>query len=146
MLSDTTANIDAPNEAPPGVHVVVVTPTGRKASPGMPAGFPDERAIATVMREGGVRQEDRRVGGRELHRPHGTGRRPRHPGRAGPHEIHEERSRILTSLLTAGGVGVLLAALVAAWLARRAMAPLAQSLSPCSAGSSPTRATSSAPR
>ena len=44
------------------------------------------------------------------------------------HEIDEQRRRILTSLLIAGGVGVLLAALVAAFLARRAMTPLSQSL------------------
>ena len=29
-----------PDEAPPGVHVVVVTPSGRTQSAGMPAGFP----------------------------------------------------------------------------------------------------------
>ncbi len=128
-LSETTANIDAPNEAPPGVRVVVVTPAGRKASAGMPAGFPDERAIATVMREGGVREEHRTVGGREY-----TVRTARVGDRVTQavldlHEINEERSRILTSLLAAGGVGVLLAALIAAWLARRAMSPLTQSLS-----------------
>jgi signal transduction histidine kinase len=128
-LSDTTANIDAPNEAPPGVHVVVVTPAGRNESAGMPSGFPDEKAIALVTREGGVRQEDRTVGGRQY-----TVRTARVGDRVTQavldrHEINEERSRILTSLLTAGGVGVLLAALVAAWLARRAMSPLTQSLS-----------------
>ena len=127
-LRATTATVDAPVEAPPGVHVVVVTPTGRTQSAGMPAGFPDEDAIAAVRRDGGVRQEEVSAHGREY-----TVRTVRVGSRVTQavldrHEIDEQRSRILTSLLTAGGVGVLLAALVAAFLARRAMTPLTQSL------------------
>jgi signal transduction histidine kinase len=128
-LRDVTANIDAPNEAPPGVHVVVVTPAGRTLSVEMPAGFPDEHDLAAVTRHGGVREESRTVHGQEY-----TVRTARVGSRVTQavldrSEINEERRRFLTSLLTAGGFGVLLAALVAAWLARRAMAPLTQSLS-----------------
>ena len=127
-LREVTSNIDRPNEAPPGVHVVVITPTGRKESSGMPAGFPDEAALAAVARDGHVREVDRTVHGREY-----TVRTVRVGNRVTQavldrHEIVEERARILTSLLIAGGVGVLLAALVATWLARRAMQPLTDSL------------------
>ena len=44
------------------------------------------------------------------------------------HEADEQRGRILTSLLIAGGAGVLLAALVAAWLARRTVRPMADTI------------------
>jgi signal transduction histidine kinase len=128
VLRETTSNIDAPNEAPPGVHVVVVTPRGRRESAGMPAGFPDQAALAAVSRDGRLRETDRTVGGRDY-----TVRTERVGTRVTQaildrHEIEEERGRILTSLLIAGGVGVLLAALVATWLARRAMRPLTESL------------------
>ena len=127
-LREVTSNIDRPNEAPPGVHVVVVTPAGRRQSAGMPAGFPDEAALAAVRRDGRVREVDRTVHGREF-----TVRTVRVGNRITQavldrHEIVEERARILTSVLIAGGVGVLLAALVATWLARRAMQPLTDSL------------------
>jgi signal transduction histidine kinase len=127
-LRATTANVDAPLEAPPDVHVVVVTPSGRTQSAGMPAGFPDEEAIAAVRRDGRVRQEEVSANGREY-----TVRTAKVGSRVTQavldrHEIDEQRRRILTSLLIAGGVGVLLAALVAAFLARRAMTPLTQSL------------------
>ena len=128
VLRDTTSNIDAPNEAPPGVHVVVVTSRGRRESAGMPAGFPDQAALIAVSRDGRVRETDRTVDGRDY-----TVRTERVGTRVTQavldrHEIEEERGRILTSLLIAGGVGVLLAALVATWLARRAMRPLTESL------------------
>ena len=44
------------------------------------------------------------------------------------HEADEQRGRILTALLTAGVAGVLLAALVAAWLARRTVRPMADTI------------------
>ena len=127
-LREVTSNIDRPNEAPPGVHVVVVTPAGRRQSAGMPAGFPDEAALAAVRRDGRVREVDRTVHGREF-----TVRTVRVGNRVTQavldrHEIVEERARILTALLIAGGVGVLLAALVATWLARRALQPLTDNL------------------
>ena len=127
-LRETTSHIDAPNEAPPGVHVVVVRPGGRRQSSGMPAGFPDDAAISAVRRDGRIRQTDRTVAGHDY-----TVRTARVGSRVTQavldrRELEEERGRILTSLLIAGGVGVLLAALVATWLARRAMQPLAESL------------------
>ncbi len=127
-LRTTTANIDKAGEAPPGMHVVVVTPHGRTMTAGMPVGFPDEAALARVQRDGGVVEQDvvvhgdsyavrtARVGDRVVQ------------GVLDRHEVREERSRILTSLLVAGLAGVLLAALVATWMARRAMAPLAETL------------------
>jgi len=127
-LREATSNIDSPREAPPGVHVVVVTPRGQRESASMPAGFPDQAALTAVRRDGRIRETDRTIDGRDY-----TVRTERVGTRVTQavldrHELEEERGRILTSLLIAGGVGVLLAALVATWLARRAMQPLTESL------------------
>ncbi|MEO5710148.1 MAG: HAMP domain-containing sensor histidine kinase [Nocardioidaceae bacterium] len=127
-LRDATANIDRADEAPPGMHVVVVTPRGRTESEGMPTGFPDEAALARVQRDGVAVEEDVVVrGDRYSVRTARVGDRVTQAVLDG-HEVQEEKARIVTSLLVAGGVGVLLAALVATWMARRAMAPLAETL------------------
>jgi two-component system, OmpR family, sensor kinase len=128
LLSDTTNNIDAANEAPPGVRVVVVTAEGRSVSAGMPEGLPDEAQIAATTRDGRTRQVDVSRGGDTY-----TVRTAAVDGRITQaildrHEAEEERGRILTALLTAGVAGVLLAALVAAWLARRTVRPMADTI------------------
>ena len=43
-------------------------------------------------------------------------------------ELYAERQRVLIALGVAGGIGVLLATLVAAWLARRAVRPMGEAL------------------
>lgn len=128
LLSDATTKIDAAREAPPGVRVVVVTPRGRTVSAGMPDGFPDESALAATARDGRVRQNDVVNGGHSY-----TVRTAKVGDRVTQavldrHETDEERARILTALLIAGSVGVLLAGLVAAWLARRTVRPMADTI------------------
>jgi signal transduction histidine kinase len=128
LLRDATSHIDSASEAPPGVRVVVVTPRGRTVSPGMPAGLPDEAQLAATGRDGRTRQADVVVTG-----DHYTLRTARVGTRVTQavldrHEAQEERGRILSSLLVAGVAGVLLAALVAAWLARRTVGPMAQTI------------------
>ncbi|MDX6302619.1 MAG: two-component system, OmpR family, sensor kinase [Nocardioidaceae bacterium] len=128
LLRDATAHIDSPREAPPGVQVAVVTPSGRSVSPAMPDGFPDERQLAATTRDGRVRQDDVVLGGDQY-----TVRTAKVGDRVTQavldrHEGEEERGRILTALLVAGAVGVLLAALVAAWMARRAVRPMADTI------------------
>ncbi|WP_067429688.1 sensor histidine kinase [Nocardioides jensenii] len=128
LLSDTTSNIDAASEAPPGVLVVVVGPEGRTISPGMPKGLPDEDQIAATQRDGKTRQVDIERGGDTYTvRTVAVGDRVTQAV-LDQHEAAEERGRILTALLIAGVVGVLLAALVAAWLARRTVRPLAETI------------------
>jgi signal transduction histidine kinase len=129
LLRDTTAHIDRADEAPPGVSVAIVTPYGRSVSPGMPKRFPDERALAAVARDGRTRQSDVQTPGEHDY----TVRTQKRGNRVTQavldrKQSEEERERILSSLLIAGGVGVLLAALVSAWLAHRAVAPLAETL------------------
>ena len=43
-------------------------------------------------------------------------------------DLYEERRRMLIALGAAGGIGVLLAGLSAAWLARRAVRPMGEAL------------------
>ena len=128
LLNRTIANIDKANEAPPGVLVAVVTAHGRSVSAAMPPGLPDEPMIAAVRRDGRARQVDVRVHGHDF-----TVRTARVADRVTQAVVdrqpaEKERERVLTALLEAGGVGVLLAALVAGWLARRAVRPLGETL------------------
>ncbi len=128
LLVDTTAHIDKADEAPPGIRVVVVTPIGRTVSPGMPPGLPDEQALAAVARDGRPRQSDVRIGEHDY-----TVRTAKADGRITQavldrSQSEEARERILSSLFIASGVGVLLAGLVSAWLARRAVSPLARTV------------------
>jgi signal transduction histidine kinase len=128
LLRDATTSIDAASEAPLGVRVTVVTGAGRSTSEGMPAGLPDEKQLAATVRDGRPRQSNVVVG----HDAY-TIRTAAVPGRVTQavldrHELDEERGRILTALFTAGVLGVVLAALVAAWLARRTVRPMADTI------------------
>jgi signal transduction histidine kinase len=128
LLDETTTNIDSASEAPPGVLVVVVTPKGRSSSSGIPDGLPDEKQIASTTRDGRTRQvEIRRGGDSYTVRTAAVGDRVTQ-AILDRHEADEQRGRILTSLLIAGVAGVLLAVLVAAWLARRTVRPMADTI------------------
>ncbi len=128
QLADTTAHIDNATEAPPGISVVVVTPQGRSLSPNLPAGFPDEAAIAAVERDGRTRV-------RELDMPSGdytvwTAKVGERITQAvlDRSDLEAQRGRVVTALLLSGAVGVGLASLVGAWLARRAVSPMADTI------------------
>ncbi len=128
LLRDTVSHIDRVDEAPPGVHVVIATPYGRTASPGMPRGFPDQQALAAVARDGGTQERDVLVGEHAY-----TVRTAKVGDRViqailNQDPAEEERERIISSLLIAAAVGVVLAGLVSAWLAHRAVSPLAQTI------------------
>jgi signal transduction histidine kinase len=128
QLVDATARIDRPAEAPPGIRVVIVTPHGTLASPGLGGALPDRAALAAVARDGRTRQSDVDSAGHAY-----TIRTARVGDRVvqailDGQQAEEERERILTALLIASGVGVLLAGLVAAWLAHRAVRPMADTI------------------
>ena len=128
LLTETTLHIDKADEAAPGVLVAIVRPSGRSVTAGMPKGLPDERMLALVARDGRTREADLRVAGRDYRvRTERVGERVIQAV-LDRREAEDERERILTSLLVAGGVGVLLAGLVAAFLARRAVEPLAETV------------------
>ena len=146
LLRDATTNIDDASEAPPGVRVVVVTPQGRTVSPGMPQGLPDEEQIAATTRDGRTRQVDVVRGGDSYTvRTHAVGDRVTQAV-LDRHEADEQRGRILTALLTAGRGGRA-AGRPGRGLAGASYGPTdGRHHRACSAGSSPTPATSCARR
>jgi signal transduction histidine kinase len=123
-----SANVDKPAEAPRGVLVVIEQRDRRLSSPDLPPGFPVESDLAATARDGRVREHlVRRDGDRFLVRTERVGDRV-NQAIYDQEEYEAERHRLLEALLAAGGLGVLLSALVGVLLARRSLRPLAEAL------------------
>jgi signal transduction histidine kinase len=131
-LASVTASIDKPDEAPPDILVTIVDARGELSSHALPDGLPVRADLRAVETTGVTRERSLRLSGHEyLVRTERTSRRTgtrtvqaaldRQP-------IEEESHRLLLGLLWAGVVGVSLAALAASWLARRAVAPMAETI------------------
>jgi signal transduction histidine kinase len=131
-LAAVTASIDKPDEAPPDILVTIVDARGELSSHALPDGLPVRADLRAVETTGVTRERSLRLSGHEyLVRTERTSRRTgtrtvqaaldRQP-------IEEESHRLLLGLLWAGVVGVSLAALAASWLARRAVAPMAETI------------------
>jgi hypothetical protein len=112
----------------PGRFGLVEHAGQRAVSPGLPVGFPDETAIRKPTADGTNRAADVTVGGRE----YVVHTQPRGDGVVQAimdlRSSHADRDRLLKALLISGGVGLVLAGAVGAWLARRAVSPLLQAL------------------
>ncbi|MDQ6688040.1 MAG: HAMP domain-containing histidine kinase [Actinomycetota bacterium] len=128
LLVNTTAHVDEPNEAPPGVLVSIASRRGIASSSGLPKGLLDRAAIDAVRRDGVARESTIKLA-------NGTYRmRTASVGSLvvqavlDQHERQEEQGRVVTSLLLAGGIAVVLAGLAAAWLGRRSVRPLGEAL------------------
>jgi len=128
LLRETTANVDNVREAPPGLALVIDKPSGRSESANLPSGFPDEAMIERA------RDSDRPV--QETVSRGGTTYTVRTEVRGDRivqavldrSASHEEEERVLVSLLAAGLVGLVLTGLMALFLTRRTMAPLAKTV------------------
>ncbi len=127
-LADAAEHL-SPGEEDDGFWVVLERATGRVTTPGLPSGLPDEEDLARVAEDGRARQEEVRAGGRTYFL--------RTEVRSGGQVVQvamdrtraeEASGRLALSLLLAGGVGVLLAAAVAALLARRSLQPVTEAL------------------
>jgi two-component system OmpR family sensor kinase len=129
LLRETAANADDAEDPPPDVWIFIADADGSIEAPrDAPAGFPDRGAIGRV-RAGGA-SETTGIDGREggyltLTTQRGTRTVQVVMSR---HEQHEERERLLGALAAGELVGLLIALLSAALLARRATAPLADAL------------------
>jgi len=135
-LRSTAVHADDPGEAPQGIWVVFWRSDGDvDTSEGLPAALPDEAAAARV------RATDTDVwttvvdGDRTYTVYTAPGRMGYGPERATVVQTagddtrdQEERERLVTALLAAGGVAVVLAAGLGAVLGRRAVQPLASAL------------------
>ncbi|GAA0571775.1 HAMP domain-containing sensor histidine kinase [Paractinoplanes ferrugineus] len=129
LLRQTAATAEDVDDPPPGVWIFMRDAAGRiDATEDAPAGLPDRVTLDRVR--AGASATTTRIDGREggylaLTRQRGTRTVQVVMSR---HEQHDERERLLGALLAGEVVGLLIAALSAALLARRATAPLAEAL------------------
>lgn len=127
-LVDATSSLDRPTEAPRDVLVTIVDDAGERSSAQLPSGFPIRDDLADVARTGEPVERSVSIGGHEF-----LVRTERADGRIvqaalDRQPIEDESARLITGLAWAGLFGVLLAALAASWLARRAVAPMARTI------------------
>lgn len=128
LLTNTARGVDRPQEAPPGVWVTVQEHGRMESSSDLPAQLPDRAAIAKVERDGGsVESRVNTPNGGYLVRTERVGDRITQAS-IDLRDRKEESERVATAILFSSGVGVLLAAFVAAWLASRSVRPMAESL------------------
>ena len=127
-LADVTASIDKPHEAPRDVFVTITQDGKTTSSSDLPAGFPVVRDLTAVGRTGVTSERSITTTGHEyLVRTERSGSRVVQAG-LDKQPIEDESQRFITGLLWAGLFGVVLAALMAYWLARRAVAPMSQTI------------------
>ncbi|MQA97938.1 MAG: hypothetical protein GEV11_26230, partial [Streptosporangiales bacterium] len=128
LLGQAVARADDVNDPPAGVWLVVRRPGGQVTTPGLPAGLPDDAALArvaetgeTVIGEYRTRHADYQVY---------TARRGRDTVQAALDLTanHDERTRLALAMLFCGALGLVLAAASGVWLSRRAVRPMAAAL------------------
>ena len=128
LLTNTARGVDRPQEAPPGVWVTVQEHGRMASSSDLPSQLPDRAAIAQVERDGGaVESHIDTPNGGYLVRTERVGDRITQAA-IDLRDRKEESERVATAILLSAGVGVLGAAIVAAWLASRSVRPMAESL------------------
>ncbi|GAA1448933.1 sensor histidine kinase [Leifsonia poae] len=136
--------IDSVHDAPSNLLITVVPLTGdnsstapendgdpgqgRQSSPRMPAGLPDEAAIARVARGGPPESESIDAGGQSYLTQTDVRRGKVVQISYGLGEQKEELTRLLVALVISGAIAAVLAAGVGVFIARRAMRPLADAL------------------
>jgi signal transduction histidine kinase len=128
LLSGTVTRADDVDDPPAGVWLVFQDAAGRRASPGTPAGFPEETDLRETAGDGMTRSRHVTVGSVEyevLTQRRGT---DLVQGVLSLSDAHRERGRLISALLLGGAAGLLVAALAGAWLGRRAVIPLARAL------------------
>ncbi|MGY4642531.1 sensor histidine kinase [Cellulomonas sp. URHB0016] len=121
--------VDDVHDAPAGMWVAVVDHGALETSADMPTGLPDVDALREVAENGTDVRTTVSTSAGELTVL--TGRAGDRVVQAAldPRVGHEERERLVAAMLVAGGVGVALAGLGGAALARRAVRPMVAALS-----------------
>jgi two-component system OmpR family sensor kinase len=135
LITKSVARADDVTDPPAGAWLIISTPSRLLRSHGLPAGFPDLKAVEAAAALAG---ESNRIpapvtttvqlGGREY--LVATQARPGMvvQGVLDLSGDHAERDRLVGALVLSGLLGLVLAALSGAFLASRAMKPLASSL------------------
>jgi two-component system, OmpR family, sensor kinase len=122
------ARIDSPRDAPAGVFVTIIGGPHGQDTPNPPAGLPDQNALDSVAADGRSLQETKTLGDRSYviftTQDHG------HLVQVAidRHESQEELQRLVWALVISGLIAAVAASLIAAWMARRSMRPLAEAL------------------
>ncbi|HWO68331.1 MAG TPA: HAMP domain-containing sensor histidine kinase [Umezawaea sp.] len=128
LMAGAIAKADDVVDPPAGTWLVVLRGGVVTATPGIPAGAADEASLRGSAADRTSRSGDRRVDGREY-------RVRTEPSDDGAVQVvldlredHLQRARMLKALVLVGGLGLLAAAGIGAWLGRRAVVPLAGAL------------------
>ena len=128
QLSTAIATADDVTDPPAGIWLVVRRDGRTATTPHLPPGLPDEATLEAVATDGVSRTVDVHAGRHEYRVR--TDRRGDEVVQAALdlRYAHDERERLVLVLLLAGGVGLVLAGLTGAWVARRAVTPLVGAL------------------
>ncbi|WP_456786962.1 sensor histidine kinase [Cellulomonas sp. P5_C5] len=129
QISAAVHSVDDAHDAPPGMWVAVVRHGALETSADMPTGLPDVDALRDAAQSTTDLRTTVSTSAGEVTVVTGRSRDRVVQAALDPRAGHEERERLLTALLVAGGVGVALAGLGGAWLARRAVRPMVGALS-----------------
>jgi two-component system, OmpR family, sensor kinase len=129
LLSRATSRADDVTDPPAGEWLLIRSPTGVTATPGLPVSLPDRAALDRTARTGMPETDDVTVGDDQQYRVH-TQRRGRDTVQAvlDLSADHRERDRLVLAMLASGGVGLVLAAGAGVWFGRRAVRPMAEAL------------------
>ncbi len=127
-LEETARSIDDVHDAPAGMWVAIEGPRGIEVSDSIPDGLPDLDTMDEVARSGQDSLTRVAVAGDSLTVFTAQARDRVVQVALDPRQAREETERLVTALLVAGGVGVVLAGLGGAWLARRAVRPTVEAL------------------
>lgn len=128
LLTTATEHVDSIVDAPAGTRLAISNQGTLTVSPGMPTGLPDVKAMEAVAANRVAAEEDVSIAGRSY-----IVRTAASDGRIvqavfDRHENLEELNRLGVALLLTCGGAVVVASLLAVWLARRAMRPMAEAL------------------
>jgi two-component system OmpR family sensor kinase len=129
LIDTAIARADDVTDPPAGIWLVIRSAGDQVTSPGLPSGLPAAGELDRTAADRASRRTDLRLGDREYRvdtRPYG--------GDGAIQAVldlsaeHGQRFRLLKALMITGAAGLLLAAALSVWLARRAVTPLAQAL------------------
>ncbi len=129
LIAMAIARADDVTDPPAGVWLVIRRGDRQVISPGLPSGLPDRAQLDQVAADRTAHSTDFTA----HHREYRVDTQPLADGGVIQALLdlsadHAERYRLLEALLVSGIAGLLLAAAVGAWLARRAVAPMADAL------------------
>lgn len=128
LLAAAIARADDVSDPPAGAWLVISSDGKLQASPGLPRALPDRQELARVAAGGAAATGDYEVHGYEYRvrtEVHGNAVVQ---AALDLRTAHHERDRLLQALSFAGLAGLLLAALTGAWMGRRSVTPLVESL------------------